>query len=198
MKSVSRISAEVASQLDLSDIFPLDLRWYGSIVRLAVLFCLCLSHAAAQATAEYGHISASAKAATATAPSATTATTQSPTQTGASAVAAHPTEAGEAANRAALEAAAGKNAAKLMLRSAPGNAQVRVNGKRVGKTPLLLIVAPGVYAVEMEGGARMDFARRQVDLLPKETRELLLALEPRYPARIRLSGAPRHSGPPPQ
>ena len=59
------------------------------------------------------------------------------------------------ANRKALEDQAGKNAAKLMLRSVPDKSSVRIDGKPVGKTPLLLIVQPGVYVVEMEGGPRM-------------------------------------------
>jgi hypothetical protein len=96
--------------------------------------------------------------------------------------------AGEAANRKALEDQAGKDAAKLMLRSKPDKSSVRVDGKPVGTTPLLLIVRPGVYLVEMEGGSRDDYGRRQVDLLPKEAREVTLDLQARYPASIRLPG----------
>ena len=93
-------------------------------------------------------------------------------------------EAGEAANRKALEDQAGKNAAKLMLRSVPDKSSVRIDGRPVGKTPLLLIVKPGVYLVEMEGGPRMGYGRQQVDLLPKEAREVMLDLKPRYPAVV--------------
>jgi hypothetical protein len=96
---------------------------------------------------------------------------------------------GEAANRKALEDQAGKNAAKLMLRSTPDKSSVRIDGKPVGTTPLLLILKPGVYVVEMEGGPREDYARRQVDLLPKEAREVTLELQTRYPSSIRLSWA---------
>ena len=85
------------------------------------------------------------------------------------------------ANRKALEDQAGKNAAKLMLRSVPDKSSVRIDGKPVGKTPLLLVVPPGVYVVEMEGGPRKAYGRRQVDLLPKEAREIMLDLKPRYP-----------------
>jgi hypothetical protein len=100
-------------------------------------------------------------------------------------------EENEAANRKALEYQAGKNAAKLMLRSVPDKSSVRIDGRPVGKTPLLLIVQPGTYIVEMEGGPRMEYGRRQVDLLPKESREVALNLQPRYPAAISLSGASR-------
>ena len=72
-----------------------------------------------------------------------------------------------------------------MLRSEPSKASVRVDGKPVGQTPLLLMVAPGVYKVEMEG-LSTQVARQQVDLLPKETREVLLALQSRYPTHVQL------------
>jgi hypothetical protein len=45
-------------------------------------------------------------------------------------------------------------------------------------------VKPGVYVVEMEGGPRMGYGRQQVDLLPKEAREVKLDLKPRYPAAV--------------
>jgi len=96
-------------------------------------------------------------------------------------------DAGEAANRKVLEDQAGKNAAKLMLRSVPDKSSVRIDGKPVGKTPLLLIVQPGVYLVEMEGGTRMGYSRQKVDLLPKEAREVVLNLQPRYPVSKQLS-----------
>jgi hypothetical protein len=93
--------------------------------------------------------------------------------------------AAEELNRRALEAHAGKDAAKLMLRSLPNKSAVRINGKVVGKTPVLLILAPGAYKIEMEGD-RMSSAEKQVDLLPHETREVTMALESRYPVRVQL------------
>jgi hypothetical protein len=93
--------------------------------------------------------------------------------------------AAEEANRRALENRAGKDAAKLMLRSSPSKGSVRINGKFVGKTPLLLVVAPGVYKIEVEG-ERMASAEKQVDLLAHETREVLIPLESRYPSRLQL------------
>ena len=91
-----------------------------------------------------------------------------------------------AANRRALESRAGKDSAKVMLRSEPKSARVWINGKEVGKTPLLLIVPPGVYKVEMED-AQTEANRKQVELGAKETREVMLSLRPRYPAHIQLS-----------
>lgn len=90
-----------------------------------------------------------------------------------------------AANRKALEQRAGKKAAKLMLRSSPTNAYVKIDGKPVGRTPILLIVAPGQYDVTMNG-KRMDHAERKVDLLPKETREYSLTLKQQYPTQVKI------------
>jgi hypothetical protein len=89
----------------------------------------------------------------------------------------------ELVNRRALEQHAGKNACKLLLRSSPSPAQVFVDGAFVGNSPLELVVAPGKYQIEMRG-QRLDSARRQVDLLPRETREVALPLTARYPTRV--------------
>jgi PEGA domain len=90
-----------------------------------------------------------------------------------------------AENRKALEEHAGKNAAKLMLRSTPTHADVTVDGKPVGKTPILLVVPPGQYDVVMNG-QRMDHAEQKVDLLPNETREFLLPLKQLYPTSVKI------------
>jgi PEGA domain len=87
------------------------------------------------------------------------------------------------ANRDALEQRAGKDAAKLMLRSTPTDASVKINGKLVGKTPILLVVPPGQYDVAIYG-KRMEHAEQMVDLLPKETREFLLPLKQLYPTEV--------------
>ena len=88
--------------------------WWKEFLLLALLICLGTPCAMAQAAAK---------------PSQAPAVTSG--------------EDDEAANRKALEDQAGKNAAKLMLRSVPDKSSVRINGKPVGKTPLLLIVQPG-------------------------------------------------------
>jgi len=86
----------------------------------------------------------------------------------------------EVANRQALEQNAGNHPGKLLLRSIPYGAQVWVNGMFVGHAPLLLIVAPGKYQVELRG-QRMEYGARTVDLLPGETRTVSLTLSARYP-----------------
>lgn len=88
----------------------------------------------------------------------------------------------DVANRRVLESRADRNAGKLLLRSVPSNAQVWIDGAFVGSSPLLLLLAPGKYQVELRGN-RMEYAARAVDLLPHETREIVLVLAPRYPTR---------------
>ena len=150
-------------------------RWRRGLVLLGLAVCLGAGNAAAQAMVEYGGAVASASVSSTGA--GKTASVQQPMRAVVDAV---------AANRRALEARAGKDGAKLMLRSAPNHAWVWIDGKEVGITPLQLVVAPGAYKVEMKG-RQMDFGRKQVDLHPKETREVLLTLESRYPTHVEMT-----------
>lgn len=86
-------------------------------------------------------------------------------------------------NRKALESTAGKDASKLLLRASPVEAQVWIDGKIVGKTPMLLVLAPGKYQIEMRG-SRGQTGKSSVALLPRETRELAVKLDQLYPARV--------------
>ena len=86
-------------------------------------------------------------------------------------------------NRKALEPRAGSSGGELLLRSLPDRAQVFVNGAYVGRTPLLLIVAPGKYNIEMRG-QRESTGKRTVELAAKETQEIGLTLTPRYPNHV--------------
>lgn len=155
-------------------------KWRSGLVRLAAVVCLGAGNATAQAIVEYGGAASSAASIT-VAGAEKAAPALLPMRSAADIV---------GANRRALELGAGKDAAKLMLRSAPNGAWVRIDGKDIGKTPVLLVVAPGVYKVEMEE-AQMESSRREVKLLPKETQEVLLTLKSRYPTHIELSW-PRH------
>lgn len=83
-----------------------------------------------------------------------------------------------------LQAKAGKDAGKVLLRATPAASQIWVNGKIVGKTPLLLVLAPGKYEVEMRG-LRGESGKSVIDLLPRETREVQLKLQSLYPARVK-------------
>jgi PEGA domain len=89
----------------------------------------------------------------------------------------------EVTNREALEQQAGQDAGKLLLRSVPSGGQVWINGAYVGNSPLLLILAPGKYQVEMRG-KRSEQGKRTVDLLPRETREVSVPLAARYPTSV--------------
>lgn len=91
----------------------------------------------------------------------------------------------EVVNRRVLEERAGKDAAKLLLRSLPAGAQVWIDGVFIGNTPMLLLLAPGKYVIEMRG-ARLEYASQSVALLPRETKEAVLRLVTKYPVKVRL------------
>ena len=158
--------------------------WGRRVLLLIAVVALGSGLLRAQAAVEYGGAVSKSGGAAVSAPHAA-----SPADTANGVNFVHlPARSGPAAeelNRRALETHAGKDAAKLMLRSLPSKSAVRINGKVVGKTPVLLILAPGAYKIEMEGD-RMSSAEKQVDLLPHETREVTMALESRYPARVQL------------
>ena len=173
--------------------------WQLTLVQLATMVFLCASSAAAQAVVEYAGAVAAVGGGTASlgvlspahpAIGSLTSSLTTPETRVEQAPSAHlplrDVEDVMGGNRRALEAKAGKDAAKMMLRSQPDGAWVLINGKGVGKTPLLLILAPGVYRVEMHIAQR-ESSQKQVDLLPKETREVLLPLAARYPSRVEVS-----------
>jgi hypothetical protein len=94
-------------------------------------------------------------------------------------------EPAEIKNRRELEGRAGKDAGKLLVRSTPAHARVWINKKLVGDTPLLLLLAPDQYRIELRG-SRSGSVEQEVNLLPNETRELLMKLPQRYPSQVRL------------
>lgn len=86
-------------------------------------------------------------------------------------------------NRRMLETKAGKEAARLLIRSSPSQAQVWIEEKPVGTTPLLLIVPAGKYMIALRG-TRQENAVQEIALLPREIRELTVKLELRYPTHV--------------
>ncbi|MGH9682745.1 MAG: PEGA domain-containing protein [Candidatus Acidiferrales bacterium] len=88
-------------------------------------------------------------------------------------------------NRRVLETRAGEEGSKLLMRSIPNRAQIYLNKEFVGHTPLLLIVPPGKYRIEMRG-QREENAEKTVGLLAHETREVTMKLPELYPTRITL------------
>jgi hypothetical protein len=89
----------------------------------------------------------------------------------------------EVVNRQSLEQQAGNDAGKIMLRSVPTGAQIWINDMFVGNAPMLLIVAPGKYKIDARG-QRSEHMQSSVDLLPHETRKIVLTLTARYPMHV--------------
>lgn len=148
------------------------------LLPVCLLALLCCPSSRAQAAAEYSGASSVAATTTASQPKL------APPDTNKSQHLAAPAgPAPEVVNRQALEQHAGKDACKLLLRSIPSAAQVYVDGAFVGSSPMLLVVSPGKYQIEMRG-RRMDYAERSIALLPRETREVALSLTARYPTRV--------------
>jgi hypothetical protein len=89
----------------------------------------------------------------------------------------------EEMNRRTLAQNAGTDASKLLVRSTLPESSIWIDGQRVGKVPMLLIVPPGKYRIELVG-PHAERTSCLVALLPRETRELTLKLLTRYPARV--------------
>ena len=89
----------------------------------------------------------------------------------------------EEVNRKSFEDRAGEAAGKLLLRSVPNGAEVFVNDLLVGRTPLLMIMAPGKYEIDMRG-PRQESGHRTAGVMPKETETIAINLSQRYPAKI--------------
>ncbi len=88
-------------------------------------------------------------------------------------------------NRKEFEDNAGDKSGKLFLRSVPSGADIFVNDLLVGRTPQLMVIAPGPYKIEMRG-ARDDSGHANVGVMPKETRTVEINLNQRYPSSTSL------------
>jgi len=147
----------------------------------------CAQPAASQAAAEYGKAASAAASAASQAKPAIVVASPSPTKKPGSKhlpQGLQPKELAEENRRAFLENA-GEQPAVVLLRSEPGGAQVWMDGKVVGETPLLLVVAPGAHVVELRG-ARHSRARQGIILAPDEKKEVVLSLKTRYPSQVQL------------
>lgn len=151
---------------------------------LALFFC---GTTCAQSTAEYAGAASAASATAASQPDlpkpSAPATNPSADPNKPQHIASPSGPPPEVVNRKALEQRAGRNPCKLLLRSTPSSAKVFIDGAFVGESPLLLMVPPGKYQIEMRGH-RLEFGQSVVDLLPRETREVALSLTSRYPTRV--------------
>jgi PEGA domain len=155
------------------------------LLPVCLLALLCCTSSKAQSAAEYSGASSVSTTTTVSQPKLQgwTATSAPPDVNKSQHLAAPVGPAPEIMNRQALEQHAGKDACKLLLRSVPSAAQVFVDGAFVGNSPMLLVLSPGKYHIEMRGH-RLESAERSVDLLPRETREVALSLTTRYPTRV--------------
>ena len=167
------------------------------ILQLSLLFLVMFAgarYSRAQDTVEYGSAAASSaaktasiskvlKPATAVMPTASKPAPANSSKTASSYLTIPTGPPGDVVNRMALEKKAGKDAAKMLLRSTPSGARVWVNEEFVGSTPLLLIVPPGKYRIRM-ADSRLDSAQQELGVLPHETREVTLPLKVRYPASV--------------
>lgn len=88
-------------------------------------------------------------------------------------------------NRRALEGKAGKDSAKLLIRSEPPGAQTWVNDLYVGATPVLLILPPGSFQLKLLG-RESGFTEQRINLLAREQRTALVVLPSRYATSVRL------------
>jgi len=86
-------------------------------------------------------------------------------------------------NRKDFEDNAGENAGRVLFRSVPESAEIFINDFVVGRTPLLLVIAPGKYKIEMRG-PRQETGRTTLGVLPKETQTIVINLKQRYPASV--------------
>jgi PEGA domain len=151
----------------------------SSVVLASTAFC-----GKAQAVAETASTTATSGTVTTTSKQLSFASTNSPKDRNASPhLAATSGPPPEVVNRQSLEQHAGNDAGKLMLRTLPTGAQIWINDMFVGNAPMLLIVAPGKYKIDAQG-QRSEHMQSSVDLLPRETRKVVLTLTARYPMRV--------------
>jgi hypothetical protein len=161
----------------------------GARVRIFLVFSACLLvpglTTRAQSSAESGSLNSKATMTSGSIKSTPVATPKVTKPTPSQHLAAPIGPPPEDLNRKSFEDKAGQNAGKLLLRSVPTGADVYVNHLPVGQTPLLMIVAPGQYKIEMRG-SRQESGHSTVGVLPKDTQTLVLTLNQRYPTTITL------------
>jgi hypothetical protein len=173
-------------------------RWHPYFL-FVVIVLVSVSVAHGQAAAEYGAMTAKMGAATAaaakvplptltipggSAPPARKAS-KAPAQA-ASAPSRLPT-AGEAAaaNRLGLQRRAGPEGVDISFRSVPEHAQVFIDTQFVGTAPMKLKLAPGHHRVYVTA-PDMLASDQQIEVTPKQIREIVLSLNPRAPKKVEL------------
>ncbi|HXW54799.1 MAG TPA: PEGA domain-containing protein [Candidatus Cybelea sp.] len=165
----------------------------GRLAGLVVLLAIAAGRLPAQDAAETAAMTAHSAAAAQSASRASLVTAMPPKQTSAPAT----TGSGkppayllprtgppaDEVNRKDFEDNAGENAGKLLLRSKPSGAEIFINGRLVGRTPLLMVIAPGKYQIGLRG-PREESGQTTVGVMPKETYVVAITLNQKYPAGI--------------
>lgn len=150
---------------------------------LLLLVSLPSSAARAQATTEAAAASGAASVSAGTSKSTTNSATNRIRPAPSAHVAAPSGQPADETNRKTLEENAGPDAGKLMMHSVPTGAQIFINGLYVGHAPLLLLLAPAKYKLEMRG-QRQDVGQRIISLEAHETHEIVVTLAPKYPGKV--------------
>jgi hypothetical protein len=172
-------------------------RWHPYFLFVVIVF-VGVSVAHGQAAAEYGAMTAKMGATTAAAakvplPNLTIPGGSAPARKASPApapAASAPTRlptADEAAtaNRLGLQRRAGPEGAEISFRSVPEHAQIFIDTQFVGTAPMILKLAPGHHRVYVTA-PDMLASDQQIEVTPKQIREIVLSLNPRAPKKVEL------------
>jgi hypothetical protein len=162
---------------------PLLLRMLRANTLLLLLASLPGSAARAQATTEAAAATGASSVSAGSSKSTTSSSSNRSRPAKSAYVAAPSGPPADETNRKSLEANAGPDAGKLMMHSVPTGAQIFINGLYVGHAPLLLLLAPAKYKVEMRG-QRQEVGQRTILLEAHETHEIVVTLAPKYPGKV--------------
>ena len=157
--------------------------WLPQLIVLVLLVISLAAFARAQATTEAAAATGSASVVAGSRKQASTAPATHAKPASSPHLPASSGPPADETNRKSLEDQAGPNAGKLMMHSVPDGAQIFVNGLYVGHAPLLLLLAPAKYKVEMRG-QRQESGQRTISLEAQETQEIVVTLASKYPGKV--------------
>ena len=160
----------------------------------AVLLMIALAATAAglsgqtagEASASMGNSGVSAQTSTSRAPASRSSNARNSSRHGASASLTVPSgPPADEVNRKKFEESARKNAGKVLFRSVPSGASIFLNHLFVGRTPLLLFVAPGKYDVQIRDEGERS-VRRALAVAPKQSQTMVIGMKQQYPSSVSL------------
>ena len=62
-------------------------------------------------------------------------------------------------------------------------AEIFIDDLLVGRSPLLIVIAPGKYTIDMRG-PRQESGRSTVGVMPSETQTVVINLNEKYPTSV--------------